>query len=72
MGMPVELPTDKEFRDAGFTTAAKAFPRSDRQFLMICAFNGCKPEDVSRAWRYFPNASCKAAWERVEKVLAGE
>lgn len=57
-------------RDAGFTTAALAFPRSERGLTAICAFNGIKPEQAPRGWRYYPNEPTMRAWERVVEALA--
>lgn len=48
-------PTPEEFRAAGFTAAAIDFPMSERAFLWLCQFNGCKPDQAPRAWRYAPN-----------------
>jgi hypothetical protein len=64
-----DVPTEKEFRDAGFTANAINFPRSERGFRWLCWFNGAKPEQAPRAWRYAPNAWCqKYCDEQAEKM----
>lgn len=55
-----------EVREAGFTEAALAFPRSPLALRLIAAFNGGPANwTPPRGWHYFPNALSKAAWERV-------
>lgn len=61
--------TDNHFRDAGFTGQARDFPRTHRQFVMLCAFNGVEPSLAPEAWKFFPNAATKQSWERVERVF---
>src|SRR4051812_45811737 len=56
-------------REAGFTEAALAFPRSEAGLVALCAFNGIKPEQAPPGWRYWPNAGMKACWERVIEAL---
>ncbi len=48
-------PSDAEFREAGFTGAAREFPLSDAACAWLAAFNGVKIEQMPRAWRYAPN-----------------
>ncbi len=55
-------------RDAGFTTEALRYPRTDHEVALICAFNGCPLHLAPRGWRYFPNAGTKKAWKRVAAV----
>lgn len=57
--------SDKELRDAGFTSAARSFPMSDAALACLCAYNGIGPEKAPRAWRYAPNAAVRDCWERV-------
>lgn len=67
--MPEANLTDNHFRDAGFTGQARDFPRTHRQFVMLCAFNGVDPTQAPEAWKFFPNVAAKLAWERVERVF---
>ncbi|MDQ0303786.1 hypothetical protein [Ancylobacter polymorphus] len=66
-----EAPTvlDEDLRLAGFTEAARQFPRSDAAFAAICAWNNVSPANAPAAWRYFPNAATRDAWERVVSAL---
>lgn len=50
------VPTEEEFRAAGFTKAAINFPLSRRAFVWLCQFNGIAPAKAPRAWQYAPNA----------------
>ena len=60
-------------REAGFTTAALAFPRTRRELVAICAFNGLTdPDKAPRGWHYYPNAGTAKAWQRVVAALDGE
>jgi hypothetical protein len=56
--------TDEELRQAGFTAAARNYPRSEEGFRWICKFNGVPPEIAPRAWRY---ASNQYMWEYAER-----
>lgn len=56
-------------RDAGFTEAALAFPRSEQGLIALCAFNGISVGQAPRGWRYWPNAGMKACWERVIEAV---
>lgn len=57
-------------REAGFTEAALQFPRSHRELVAICAFNGlADPSSAPRGWHYFPNAATAKAWRRVIAAL---
>ena len=64
-----DAPTHDDFRQLGFTGDAAQFPRTERQFLMICAWAGLDPALAPATWRYFPNQSVREAWERVEAVF---
>lgn len=59
-----DVPTEKEFRDAGYSAAAINFPLSDAAFAHLCAFNGIRPDQAPRAWRYSPNATVRDYWEQ--------
>lgn len=58
-----ETPTEKEFRDAGYTYDAINYPLSDAALARLCKFNGITPERAPRAWRYAPNAYVRDYWE---------
>ena len=58
-------------RDAGFTTEAFKYPRGEFELALLCAFNGIKPEQAPRGWRYYPNAGTQKAWQRVAEVARG-
>lgn len=58
-------PTEKEFRDTGYTANAANFPLSEGAFACLCAWNGIAPDRAPKTWRYSPNAFCRDAWERV-------
>jgi len=55
-------------RAIGFTEHALFHPRDDLAFLMICAFCNYEPDKAPWGMRFFPNASVKAAWDRVAAV----
>lgn len=55
-------------RDAGFTTDAFNYPRADDELKLLCAFNGIRPEQAPRGWRYYPNAGMMKAWQRVTEA----
>lgn len=59
-------------RDAGFDVGALHFPRSEEGLIALCAFNGIKPEQAPRGWRYWPNAGTQKAWERVIAALRAQ
>jgi hypothetical protein len=63
----VRLMTDEEaVRDAGFTKAALAWPRSPLAVRLLAAFNGAPPGwQPPRGWHFFPNEHSAAAWSRV-------
>lgn len=61
---------DEEFHAAGFTAAARDFPRCAQGIAAICAWNGIEPGQMPPAWGFYPNAATKAAWERVFAALA--
>jgi hypothetical protein len=56
-------------RDCGFTVEALNYPRSQEGLIALCAFNGIKPEQAPRGWRYWPNKGMKNCWERVIAAL---
>lgn len=49
-------PTEAEFRAAGFTDAARAFPLSERAGRWLARFNGVPYERMPPAWHFAPNA----------------
>ena len=60
-----DVPTEKEFRDVGYTAAAINYPLSDAAVAWLCAFNGAPVGWVPpRAWRFAPNPACQAMLER--------
>jgi hypothetical protein len=63
--------TDKQLRDAGYTSDARKYPHSERAFRCLCAFNGIDPDKAPMAWRFAPNAHCRDAWERVAATTIG-
>ncbi len=48
--------TDEQLRAAGFTGAARQFPRSEAGARWIAAFNGVSFEKIPAAWCYASNA----------------
>jgi hypothetical protein len=56
---------DEDFREVGFTDAAREFPRCETGVRAIAAWIGCSVEQLPVGARYYPNAATKAAWERV-------
>lgn len=56
-------------REAGFTDAALAFPRSRMGFIALCAWNGVDPVNAPLGWHYAPNKAALMAWERVVEAL---
>lgn len=56
-------------RDAGWTTAALAFPRSHEGLVALCAFNNIPVDKAPLGWHYWPNAGMQKAWERVIAAL---
>lgn len=57
-------PTEKEFRDAGYTADAVNYPLTERAFQALCEYNGVTTAQAPRAWRYAPNAYVRDYWER--------
>lgn len=47
--------TDQQLRDAGFTSASRSFPRSERATRWIAEFNGIPFDRVPAAWWYASN-----------------
>jgi hypothetical protein len=56
-------------REAGFTDEALKYPRSERGFIALCAWNGVEPEQAPLGWRYAPNKGTLVAWERVVAAI---
>lgn len=54
------MPTEKEFRQAGFTAKAINYPLSERAFAWLCRYNGITPEQAPEAWKYAPNETMQA------------
>ena len=59
-------PFDSDFREVGFSSLARDYPRSRRQIEMIAAWNNIPSSKLQEAAKYFPNANMEAAWGRVE------
>lgn len=60
------LPTEQDMRDAGFQGKPDTMERrSEVALRLLCAFVGVDWKTAPPAWWYHPNASTKAAWERV-------
>ena len=55
--------TDQQLRDAGFTSAARAYPMSEAATRWLCAFNGVTLELAPAAWWYAPNEACRTMCE---------
>ena len=49
-------PTEADFRAAGFTAAARAFPLSAGAQQWLADFNGVAVAAMPDAWRFAPNA----------------
>jgi hypothetical protein len=60
--------TDAQFRAAGFTAAARAFPHSEAGARWIAAFNNVPFDRIPAAWCY-----ASSAWMRdyVEALAGG-
>lgn len=54
------IPTDEDFRAAGFTAAARDYPLSHAATDWLAAYNGVPLERLPAAWRYAPNADMRA------------
>lgn len=67
---PMTAPTEKEFRDAGYTADAINYPLSISAFEALCAWNGAAPQNAPRAWRYAPNKRLQEFWEGVARKRA--
>jgi hypothetical protein len=66
-----------DVREAGFTTEAFNYPRTEMELRLLMAFNGHPAWDdidpfskVPPGWKYFPNKGMKNAWKRVAKCAA--
>lgn len=59
-------------REAGFTSEALRYPRSEAGLVALCAFNGIRPEEAPRGWHYWPNPGMQKCWERVITALTRE
>jgi hypothetical protein len=62
------MPTDEEFRDVGFTSAARQYPRSELGNAMMAAFNGVTVDELPEAMKFYPNPYMRDAWERVAEA----
>lgn len=58
------------FRVVGFSYTATDFPRCETGIRAIAAWNNIPLDKVPTAWKFYPNASTKAAWERVYAACA--
>src|SRR5687768_5176345 len=58
-------PTHEEFRAVGFTGAAAELPRDELAIVMLAAFNGVRPDQLTEPMKYFPNEATKRAWTNV-------
>lgn len=68
MKMVEREPLDEEFRAAGFTGAARQFPRDDLEARLFAAFLNVHVDQLPVAFRYFPNEATKNAWGRVAEA----
>lgn len=61
----MSAPSPEQFRAAGFTAAAAAFPRPPEAIEALRRFNGV-PADVPnpKAWEFFPNEHMRDNWQR--------
>lgn len=67
-----DIPTEAEFRAAGYTANAIKYPLSDGAVAYLCKFNGAPDGWIPpRAWRYAPNAACQTMLERNAAALVG-
>ena len=48
-------PSDEEFRAAGYTGEARKYKLSEAGCRWIAEWNGVRPEQMPRAWRFAPN-----------------
>ena len=48
----VDAPSPEEFRATGFTADAVNYPHSEAGFAWLCRFNGIRPDQAPRTWRY--------------------
>jgi hypothetical protein len=58
-------PAPPLFRAAGFSGAAREFPRSELAIYLLCAFNGIERQIAPKTWEFHPNEWSRDAWERV-------
>lgn len=58
------IPTEKDFRNAGWTIAALNHPISLAAKAVRCARNGISIEQAPLVWNYATNAYCAAELER--------
>ena len=56
--------TDQQLRDAGYTSAARAYPMSEAAVRWLCGFNGVTLAQAPAAWWYAPNLACREMCER--------
>jgi hypothetical protein len=49
------IPTEEEFRKAGFTIEALKYPLSPEGIRFVAQFNGIKIEQMPETWKYAPN-----------------
>ena len=60
----MSTPADADFRAAGFTGAARAFPLSAVAQQWVANFNGVEVGAMPGAWRFAPNAWMRDWLER--------
>ncbi len=49
------VPTDEEFRKAGFTAEAANYPLTTSAVRVLAEFNGVTPEQLPQTYHYAPN-----------------
>lgn len=54
---------EQEFRDCGWTLAARDFPLTETGFMARCQYNNIPPEKAPRAWWFAPN---EYVWNQLE------
>lgn len=65
-----DMPTEDEFRQAGFTIDAINFPLSEIGQRWIAISNGIPVESMPRAWRFAPNAYMQRYNEDIGKRIS--
>lgn len=65
---PSNIPSEKAFRDTGYTYRAAQYPLSGKALRKKAAFNNVDPATVPDTWWFAPNKYMQDFWEGRRKI----